>query len=63
MNSHRVHSKYIHNVLRRELLHDPTFGVYQDDTVYSFKIGLSSFKYKDINVFVDGRKYRATQGL
>ena len=39
-NSQPVHSKYIHNVLRRKLSHDPTFGVYQDDTDVSFKIGV-----------------------
>ena len=50
-------------MLRRKLSHDPTFGVYQDDTDCSFKIGRSSFKYNDKNVFVDGRKYKATQGL
>jgi len=37
--------------------------VYQDDTYGSFKIGLSSFKYNDKHAFVDGRKYKATQGL
>jgi len=42
-NSQPVHSKYIHNVLRRKLSHDPTFGVYQDDT----EIGSWSFKYDD----------------
>jgi hypothetical protein len=36
--------------------------VYQDDIDGSFKIGLSSFTYTN-NVFVDGRKYIATQGL
>jgi len=45
------------------LSHDPTFGVYQDETDGSFKIGRSSFKYKDKHVFVDGKKYKATQGL
>ena len=35
----------------------------QDDTDGSFKIGRSSFKYNNKNVFVDGRKYKATQGL
>lgn len=62
-NSQPVHSNYIHNVLRRKLSHDPTFGVYQDETDGSFKIGRSSFKYNDKHVFVDGRKYKATQGL
>ena len=32
-----VHSKCINNVLRRKVLHDPTFGVYKDDTDGSFK--------------------------
>jgi len=58
-----MHSKYIHNVLRRKLSHDSTFDVYQDDTGGSFKIGRSSFKYNDKNVFVDGRKYKAAIGL
>jgi len=58
-----VHTKYIHNVLKRRLSHDPTFGVYQDDTGGSFNIGRFSFKYNDKHVFVDGRKYKAAQGL
>jgi hypothetical protein len=58
-----VHSKYIHNVLRRKAPHDPSFGIYQDDTDGSFKIGRSSFKYNDQHVFVDGKKYKATRGL
>jgi len=62
-NSQPVHSKYIQNVLRRILSDDPTFGVYQNETDGSFKIGSSSFKYADKHVFVDGRKYKATQGL
>jgi hypothetical protein len=37
--------------------------VYQDETDGSFKIRSSSFKYTDKHVFVDGRKYKATQGL
>jgi hypothetical protein len=37
--------------------------VYKDETYGSFKIGRSSFKYNDKHVFVDGRKYNATQGL
>jgi len=37
--------------------------VYQDDTDGSFKRGRSSFKYNDKHVFVDGRKYKATEGL
>jgi hypothetical protein len=48
-----THSKYIHNVLNRKVTHDPTFGVYQDDSNGSFKIGLSSFKYKYI--YIDGK--------
>jgi len=62
-NSQPVHSKYIHNVLRRTMSHDPTLGVYQNETDGSFKIGSSSFKCTDKHVFVDGRKYKATQGL
>jgi len=58
-----THSKYIHNVLTRKVSHDPTFGVYQDDTSGAFKIGRSSFKYNDKHVFVDGKRYKATQGL
>jgi hypothetical protein len=58
-----VHSKSIHSVLKLKLSHDHTFGVYQDDTEGSFKIGRSSFKYNDNNVFVDGKKYKATKGL
>ena len=50
-------------MLRRKVSHDPTFGVYQDDTYGSFKIGRSKFKYNDKHVFVGGRKYKATQGL
>ena len=33
------HSSYINNVLHREVSHDRTFGVYEDDTDGSFKIG------------------------
>ena len=58
-----MHSKYIHNGLRRKLSHDPTFGVYQFDTDVSFKIGRSSFKNNDRHVFVDGKRYKATHGL
>jgi len=58
-----VHSNYIHNVLRSRLSHDPAFGVYQDEGNGSFKIGRSSFKYNDKHVFVDSKKYKATQGL
>jgi len=54
-----AHSKYIHNVLTRKVFHDPTFGVYQDDTNGAFTMGRSSFKYNDKHVFVDGKSYRA----
>ena len=57
------HSKYINDVLTRNVSHDPTFGVYQDDTDGSFKIGRSSFKYSNKHVFVDGKRYKATHGL
>jgi hypothetical protein len=50
-------------MLKHKLSHDPTFGVYQDDTDGSFKIGPSSFRYNNNSVFVDGSKYNATQGL
>ena len=56
-------SEYIQNVLRRKVSHGPTFGVYQDDTDGSFKKGRSSFKCNIKEVFVDGRKFNATQGL
>jgi len=62
-NSQPVHSNHIHNVLRCRLSHDPTFGMYQDKTDGSFKIGRSSFKYNDKHVSVDGKKYKGTQGL
>ena len=58
-----VHSKNICNILRRKVSHNPNFGLCQDDTDGSFKIGLSSFKYIDIHVFLDGKKYKATQDL
>jgi hypothetical protein len=58
-----VHSKYINDVLRSKLSHDPTFDVYQDDTNGSFKMERSSFKYNDKHVFVDGKKHKATPGL
>ena len=58
-----MHSEYIQNVLRRKVSHDPMFGVYQDDTDGSFKIGRSSFKYYDKHIFVEGRKYKVTHGL
>ena len=54
------HSKYIKDVLTRKVSHDPTFGVYQDDTEGSFKIGWSSYKYNNKHVFVDGKKCKAT---
>jgi len=53
-----VHSKYIYNALRRKLSHDPSFGVYQNETDGSFKIGSSSFKYTDKQVFVDGKSWK-----
>ena len=58
-----IHSEYINNVLKRTVWHDRTFGVYQDETDGSFKIGRSGFKFNNRHVFVDGRKYKATQGL
>ena len=58
-----AHSRYIQDVLTRKESNDPTFGVYQDDTDGSFKIGRSSFKYNNKHVFVDGKKYKATQEL
>jgi hypothetical protein len=58
-----THSKYIHSVLTRKVSRDPTFGVYQDDTDVSFEIGRSSYKYNNKHVFVDGKRFMATQGL
>ena len=58
-----IHSDYINNVLKRKVSHDRTFGVYQEETDGSFKIGRSSFKFNNRRVFVDGRKYKATQSL
>jgi hypothetical protein len=58
-----VHSKYIDNVLKRKGSHDSTFGVYQDDTATTFKIGRTNFKCNDKHVFVDGKNYKATPGL
>ena len=55
------HSEVIQNVLRRKVSHDPTFGVYQDDTDGSFKVGSSSFKCSDKHV--DDRNYKANQEL
>ena len=54
---------YIQNVLKHKTTDDPTFGGYQDDNDGSFKIRRSSFKYNDKHVFVDGKKYKAIQGL
>ena len=51
-----IHSEYINNVLKRKVLHDRNFGVNQDDTDGSFKIGRSGFKFNNKHVFVDGRK-------
>ena len=56
------HSKYIKDVLTRKVSHDTTFGVYQDETDGSFKIGQSNFKYNNKHVLVDGKRYKATQG-
>ena len=58
-----MHSEYMKNVLTRKVSHDPTFGWYQVNAGGSFKTGRSSFKYNDKVVFVDGRNYKATQGL
>ena len=38
-----IHSEYINIVLKRKVSHDRTFGVYQDETDGSFKIGRSGF--------------------
>lgn len=57
-----VPSKYTEDVLKRKLSQDPTFGVYQDNTDDSFKIGRSKFQYKDKHIFVDDRNYNGTQG-
>ena len=37
--------------------------MYQDDKGSYFKIGRSGFKYNNKHVFVDGKKYKSTQGL
>jgi hypothetical protein len=50
-------------MLRRQLSHDPTFGVYEDSAEGSFKIERLNFKYKNKNGFVDGIKYKTTEGL
>ena len=49
------HSKYILDVLTRNLSHDTTYDVYQDDTDGSFKIGQSSFNII-INTFLSMEK-------
>ena len=59
----RTQSKYIHNVLSRKVSHESNFGDCQDDIDGSFKIVRSSFKYNNKHVFVDGKRYNATQGL
>ena len=59
----RTHSRYIHNVLTRKVSLDSTFGVYQNDNYGSFNISRSGFKYNNKHVFVDGKRYKATQGL
>ena len=58
-NSLPIHSEYINNLLKRKVSHDRTFGVYQDETGGSFKIGRSRFKFNNRHEFVDGRKYKA----
>jgi len=58
-----IHSEYINNVFKRKVSHDRNFGVYQEETDGSFKIGRSGFKFNNKHVFVDGRKYKATQGM
>ena len=50
-----VHSKCSDNVLKRKISQNPNLGVYQDDTVGSFKIERLSFKYNDKHVFVGGK--------
>jgi len=49
-----MYSDYIQNVLRRRMLHDTTFDVYEVDVDGSFNIGSPIFKYNDKHVFVDG---------
>ena len=58
-----MHSKYIHSVLRRKVPHEPTFGVYQDDTDGSFKIGKSNFKYNENYVWWIAKSIRLRIGL
>ena len=55
-----THLKYIQNVLKRQISHNSTFRVYQDDTDGSFTLGPSSFKYNDKHFFVDVESYKAT---
>ena len=62
-DSSPVHSNYINNVLKRKVSHDRSFGVYEDGTDGSFKIGRSGLKFNNKHVFVNGKKYKATQGL
>ena len=58
-----AHSMYIQNVLTRKVSHNPTFGVYQDDTEGSFKIERASFKYNYKHVFVDGKSTRQRKAI
>ena len=58
-----LHSKYIQYALKPKLSHDPTFAVDQDDTDCSFKTRRSSFKYNNKQEFVDGKRYKGTQGV
>jgi len=58
-----VHTMYIHNILKRILSHDRNFGVCQDDTDGSFKIGRLSFKYNNKHLFADGKSYKRTHGF
>ena len=54
-----THSKYINSALIRKVSHDPTFGVYQNDTNGSFKIGRSCFKYNDKYAFEGRKRYNS----
>ena len=56
-----LHSYYIQYVSRRKVCHDPKFGVHQEDTDRSFKIGRSSFKYKGFSVLVTTDIHGTTQ--
>ena len=58
-----AYSKYIPNVLACKASAVHTFVVYEENTGCSFKIGRSSFKYNNKHVFVDGKMYKATQGV